>query len=119
MLLCELLLSGPEGFVLLAAFIALRMRFGCVCVEAPARLNLPKLFLSWSSLLEDGQALMKRKGQEGILAGSSLQFQMCGGASHLEVPWHHDARQSKMAEEQLLFRVPYCCRSIEGLSTDS
>lgn len=42
---------GLEGFVLLTALIAFRMRFCVFVMEAPARLNLPKLFLSWASLL--------------------------------------------------------------------
>lgn len=52
---------------------------------------------------------MRKKRQEDILAGSSechtvcLRFLMCGRASHLQVLWQHDARQPKMAKEQLLF----------------
>lgn len=43
--------GGLEGVVLQAALTAFRMRFCVSVTEAPARLNLPKLFLSWSSLL--------------------------------------------------------------------
>lgn len=113
-----------EGFVLLAVLIASRMSFCVSVMEAPARLNLPKLFLSLSSLF-GRWALMRKKAPEDILAGSSechmvcLQFQMCGRASHLEVSWHHNARQPKTTKEQLLFGELYCYPSIEGLSTDS
>lgn len=42
---------GLEGFILLTVLIAFRMCFCVSVMEAPARINLPKLFLSWASLL--------------------------------------------------------------------